>query len=257
MKIDFRTFPCVPPEVVRLNVAHALSLGLPFWGETGSGALAVVGRGQSASAHIEDLRNWPSDVWAINGAAQWCRDHGIRATLFSLDPHTDLIGLCDGIEDALLSIHCATGALDRLIGQGSRVTLFHEGVERGIATGTTTATCALCLAPKMGFTSLVYFGCEGDFQQPPHPVWFRVRVNGQSFKTKADYFLQSKIIADAIREFPFFVSERSGGLVRALASDPEWDAECVSPEMGAAMTGSSGRIPLCEEGANVCPTITR
>jgi hypothetical protein len=253
VKIDFRTYPCQPPDITREHVAYALSLGLPF-GRAGSGALAVVGRGVSILDHIKTLRNWPSDVWAINGAAQWCRDRGIRATLFSLDPETHLIPLCDGIEEAFLSVHCNPRAFDRLIGQGSKVSLFHEGPERNLPTGTTTATSAVGLAIANGFSSVVYFGCEGTMT-PPHPEypqWFNVRVAGELHRTKADLLIQSKLIAEMICEFPFFVSERSGGLLNALCRELDWDVECVSPAMAAAMTGADGRIPLCEEGGSVC-----
>lgn len=227
-------------------MARTRSLGLPFWEKSESGALAIVGRGQSAKDQVALLRNWPGKIWAINGAAQWCLSQGIEATLFTSDPHPDLVPLTEGVSSALLSLACDPQAYDSLISRGANITTFETGAY-GIPTGPTTATTALHLSIEMGFTSVDYFGVEGNYRPEDErpPAWLRVEVAGREFDTKSEYLMQSRWLAEHLRPFPSVFRDRSGGLLRACIADDDWSLVCVSEEMSKGISNNGGGIPVC------------
>lgn len=245
MKITFLATPCIPPEQVQRNTERTRTLGLPFWSKSESGALAIVGRGQSAKDQASILRMWPGKIWAINGAVHWCRAEGIEATLFTSDPHPDLVPLTPGVRRALLSLACDPQAYDALISQGAAITTFETGAW-GIPTGCTTATTALHLALQMGFSTVDYFGCEGNYRYgDERPAsWMRVSVAGKEFDTKSEYLMQSRYLAEHLREFPTVYRDRSGGLLQACIADGDWSLVCVSQVMREGLNNSRG-VPVC------------
>lgn len=245
MKIAFLAVPCIPPERILRNTERTRSLGLPFWAKSESGALAIVGRGQSAKDQASILRMWPGTVWAINGAAQWCAANGIEATLFTSDPHPDLVPLTTGVRKALLSLACDPQAYDALMAQGAAITTFETGAW-GVPTGCTTATTALHLAIGMGFSTVDYFGVEGSYSPgDDRPAsWMRVSVAGREYDTKSEYLMQSRYLAEHLREFPTVFRDRSGGLLQACIADGDWSLVCASQAMREGFNDSRG-VPVC------------
>lgn len=202
----------------------------------GAQRLAVVGGGPSINEHLDTLRGWDGDVWAINGAWKWCRDNGIEATFFACDPHPIVSQWASGASRALLEISCHPSAFDVL----SDIYTFDADVENGgIASVASTASCAPHLAIRMGYRSVTFFGCESSYPPNASHAYMNearseqmiVRCNGEDYLTAPDLFLQAIGLSEFIRGVPEFLSEKCGGLLRAMVSDPKTHVAWLSQSL--------------------------
>lgn len=216
MGITFAYFPSIKNEVRDTNAVENRKLGLPE--HRGSGRLAVVGGGNSINDHIEELREWPGEIWAVNGTVNWCLDHGIDAAFFTVDAQPADVWpyRLDRIGRAVLAIDCHPSMFAALNGASVSTLSMPDG-------GPTSANSADWLSFEAGYRGVTYFGCEGNFGDTTHaykssPIehWVRVKVGGELFYTKPEFLEQSRIMAEVIRAIPQFYSERSGGLLGAM-----------------------------------------
>lgn len=217
MKLTIRVKCHVPEEDRERNTKASVG-----WPEPkGSGHLAVVGGGPSVRDALSRLETWPGEIWAINGTWRWLKDHGIEATYFSCDPADDS-SLIRGAQRAVLAAHCHPN-------------MFKAAPETyrwsGETYGTTTATAATIIAPRCGFSEVTFFGCGSSYTNITHVYqaeetqhYLLIRCNGQEFLTKPEFLLQAEQLAAAIRAAPNVFHEESGGLLRAMIADPDWDA---------------------------------
>ncbi len=218
---------CAVPEEIR-----ARNIGLSkgkYSAPSGSGRLAVVGGGPSVSGRIEALRSWPGDIWAINGAAQWCIANGIRALLYSVDAGDDLAPLCVGVDAAVLADHCDPAGYEAM----------KEGAIYQVPSdmpGPTSAVASTVLAIKAGYDGVTFFGCESSYEGTTHVYscedvgsnLIRVACGGSEYLTKPELLLQAKQLADVIRQLPEHFSECSGGLLSAMIADTSYQIVGVS-----------------------------
>lgn len=221
---------CVSDDVMARNAGLCPEYPEP----AGHGNLAVVGGGHSASDHVDELRSWDGEVWAINGTWQWCRDNGIDAAFMSADPQKDQIDLVKGVKRAVLAAHTEPEVWPLLCDADVRV--FRYGVP-----GPTSAVAASLVAIKSGWRHVTYFGCESSFGETTHTFKnemhdiVRVVSGDKPFLTKLEFILQAEQLASIIRALPQFYSERSGGLLAALIEHNDWDMTHGSPSIAARM----------------------
>lgn len=236
MKINFTSAGCVPVAGLERNEAYARRLGFPKWSPAASPNLAVVGGGPSIANHIEELASWDGDIWAINGAYRWCRDRGIDAAFFTIDPQPETTELAVEVERAVLSVQCDPSMFDAL--HGTDIEAFEAGPAYA-----TTATAAPALAIRKGHSSVWFYGCEGSYDGATHAYdhfrrdlknLMRVRCNGQEFLTTPDMMMQTEFLGSLIREAPCF-HERSGGLLAAFIASPEIDVIAATQRIHDAM----------------------
>lgn len=233
-KVQFQTVGSVSDDKMELNAAYSKSLNLPVPKATAE-KLAVVGGGPSVADYIDELRIFDGEVWAVNGAARWCNENGIPATLYSISPAPAPDGFLHGITRAVLSYECDPSVFDRL--QGAELFAFDRD-----GYGPSSACAVPALAFAAGFKQVSFYGCEGAyanrthiFQHAPEPSEMIVRVGGADYRTNIGFFLQSQLLAKVIREAPHFGKDRSGGLLAALVADSEgWDVIALPSEMKAA-----------------------
>jgi hypothetical protein len=243
MEIHFSGVPTVTHEVIQANVDYAHTLGLPTFADVKatSKRLAIVGGGPSILDHVAELSAFDGDVWAINGAWRWCKDNGINARFFTVDPDPIVNRWIDGVDKALLCSRVDGKVFDRL--READVVVFDVSSEGGVAAGSSTAMCAPVLAAAMGYDQVVFYGCESSYpKDKSHAYAHEVRAdemsvvcNGQEFRTAPDYYIQVQELSGVIREFPRHFSERSGGLLRAMIADPKHDIIAVSRSLMAAL----------------------
>jgi hypothetical protein len=241
MKLDLVALGCVGNDVAERNIAHAHGLGLielSAFDRRGV-KLAVVGGGPSVKDHIQELRDWDGDVWAVNGAYQWCEDNGIDAAFFSVDSMPDLAPLIGNAPRVYLASVCDPAAFDAAEHSVRRV--FHIGPGK-LLTGATSATAAAALAPRLDYQSATFFGCEGSYGKTLTHVYaggiqspWRVllRCAGEEINTDAGFLMQAEFLSAVIRAAPSFYSERSGGLLAAMTKDPDYDVIAMSPALTA------------------------
>lgn len=204
------------------------------------GRLALVGGGLSAAEHIETLRAWDGEVWAINGAAKWCHDNDIDATLVTVHPDIDPPAC---ITRAVLGTECSPALFDKLAHCEIRLLPDRLPNGDGLWRGGTTALAVAYALPFMGFADMTMFGLEGsygershnyDVYQNPDEAWVLVQTSSGTFRTKLEFMHQCQLMAELIWKYPIY-EERSGGLLRALVQDHEHDVIDAHPDLLAEM----------------------
>ena len=230
---------CVSAEVLHANVAHAKTLGLPYVRESERPPLAVVGGGHSLLEHVETLRQWKGDIWACGSPYPWLKERGIDSTFFCIDPLEETIDLARGAKHAILSTTNHPGVFEVV-----------ESVEvfdllRGTH-GPTTATAAPWWSLHMGYRDVTFFGCDSSFQEQTHVYkhedWechMIVRCDGYEYRTKPQLLMQAEYLATMIRLAPRVFKERSGGLLRAMVADLNYDVLAGNAAMQALLEGRS------------------
>ncbi len=114
----------------------------------------------------------------------------------------------------------------------------------------------------------MFFGCEGSFPlgQKTHvnkddglDTLMVVRAGGTDYVTHPELFMQCETLSAVLREFPRFFQEQSGGLLRAMTSDPDWTVAAVSTALREHMAQENGadvwteRFQFRNTGATACP----
>jgi hypothetical protein len=240
MRIEWESVACELPEVFEANARHACSLGLPFVTPGKRGSLAVAGGGPSLARNLDNLKGY-DEIWGINRTAQWLCGHGIEATFFTVDPQ--YVPGMTGVDKAIVS----TCANPRIFAEldGKDVSLFHthqiEGRTEFVSEGGPSSACrAVPLAVHMGFSSVTFFGCEGSYEDQSHAyetdiqrIQTIIRAGGKDYITQPDYQMQCEYLAEFLKSAPEYFKEESGGLLRAMIEDPEWENVAFSADLWA------------------------
>jgi hypothetical protein len=237
-RISVTSVGCFPIEKLRENAAYASERGVPKLSQRAPHGrpLAVVGGGASALASIDELRNWPGDIWGINGTASWLCRQGIPATLFSVDPDPCLADLTDGVESAILSSICAPAAIDALAGKVQVFDPEHVDPQTPFIGGTTSATRVPTPAIHQGYRSISYFGCEGSFGATTHTFkdeaperQVLIQAGAERYRTTLQFMNQTESLAEVIAAYPGLLIDRSGGLLGAMIAHPDsWEVVGLS-----------------------------
>lgn len=215
------------------NAAYAVGLGVPLVQPMNTRLpLAVVGGGPSVVSHLDELRAWPGEIWAINETCRWLKSNGIDSTFFSVDPLEVIAGWIDG-GPALLASSCHPKCWSK-----ADARMFHmENVtaDNPVIGGTTTALRAPMLALRMGYAPVSFFGCESSYADTSHAYRSEqpidqviVRADGVDYRTDLALLDQAENLAVIFREFPDVFIDRSGGLAAAMAKDPDWEVVALS-----------------------------
>jgi hypothetical protein len=230
------------------NLDKVLALGLPSVEKqpARAGQLAIVASGPSVRDYLDELRTWPGEIWAINGAYDYLLDEGIVPHgFFAIDP---LPGLADYVQRArpettfLVASTCDPSVFEAL--EGSKVKIFHpyaddvtypEGAGM-IGGGTTSVTRAPYLALVEGWRDIVLFGCDSSYQGGEYcyqwgryatdidapKFWFEINGEGP-FETEIGLMKQISQMGVIIEKFRGMLKIRCGGLMAAFLRAPMAD----------------------------------
>lgn len=197
--------------------------------------LAVVGGGPSVAAMVEELSTFDGEIWAINGAFNWCLRHGIDAAFFSIDPLPQTAAYGWGATRAVLATWCHPNTFDALVGADISAV-------KPVAHGATTATSAPAIAVEAGYQEISFYGCEGSFGETTHAYGNRgignlmqVSCNGKEFLTTPDMMMQTEFLGDLIRQASC-LKDRSGGLLAAFIASPDIDVIAATPDIHKAVS---------------------
>lgn len=190
--------------------------------------LAVCGAGPSIAEHIEKLRDWDGDIWAINNTAAWLLTNGIKSTFYTVDPDVPEILNLEGIDSAILATSCNP----RLREKFKTVQLFDM-----MGDGPTSVCRAPFLAEMMGYRDITLFGCEGSFgfksmhvdieEEEDNPYCMIVHSDGGEFITTVPMLSQTNFLAAYVRENKN-LHEECGGLLRAIVNSWSWDVVAMT-----------------------------
>jgi hypothetical protein len=192
---------------------------------------------------IEELKAFDGDVWIIGSAFPWARSKGIDGVYFNIDPTPSVVEETPGVTKAILGSGVDASVFAALKASGADVSVFDlvENSER-LNHGVTTATAVPELSILLGYTDVTFFGCESSFERTSHaygdveaPMWLVIECGGKRFMTRPDFLMQAEFMSTMIRRFPKIFKEESGGLLRALVADPDYDVERVSEALYATL----------------------
>jgi hypothetical protein len=234
VKINFTSLGCVPAADLARNEEYAWRLGFPKMEPAATPRLAVVGGGPSVADHADELSSWDGEIWAINGAFNWCLRHGIDAAFFTIDPQPQTAAHGRGAARAVLATWCHPNTFDALA--DAEISAVRPSMH-----GATSATAAPALATGAGYREVTFYGCESSFGESTHVYGNRgigslmkVSCNGQEFLTTPDMMMQAEFLGELIRSAPCF-RECSGGLLAAFIASPEIDVIAATQRIHDAM----------------------
>jgi|GEM_PF-2668354 len=235
-KVDFRAVSPYSDEHLNRNIEHARSLGLQNVDELEhSGPIAVIGGGLSVMGYVETLRRWDGNLLAINGAWRWCRENGIDAVFFSIDPNPIVAEMARGADKAILAERCDPAAFS-----SASTTYLYSGTLGGCS----SAGAAIIAGLKSGHTQVTLFGCEANYQQQRSHAYGNVKSQhelivkccGMHFLTTPTLVMQARELAIMILEAQGIVRETSGGFLRAMVNaNCEYDIVACTPGFEATL----------------------
>jgi len=204
---------------------------------------AIVGGGSSAKLHLDTLRNWDGDIFAVNDTAGFLSDNGISSYLYSIDCSRYPYKIGSLVKGAVLASRCHRKQFNQFDKKDIRMFDLGEDAPGGTCGGPT----GVCRAPmqflRMGYRALVYFGCDGSFdrfdnthvsgtQKVAHENMMIVRVNNIDYLTNASLTVQSEYLSKTIRKHPQYLINMSGGLLQAMIDHPdEWVVVAVTEDL--------------------------
>lgn len=241
-RLQFKTLACVDEATLRRNLAHAQSFPRVKPG-LHEHPVAVCGGGPSLDAHLDELRSWPGDIWAINKTADYLLDRGIDCTLFCVDALIE----SSTAAKRLLGTCCAPSLFTGIVECFACV----EHEDGGVPGGSTAAGRTPGLALRLGYPGAVFFGCDSSFEGRDHvdrnealETALVIRANGRDFKTYPEFSMQAECLSDVIRLAPELFQSRSGGLLDAMTADPDWHVVAVSTALKAHLIEINGDTGL-------------
>lgn len=241
-KIRFVAKAAAGEDAIARNIENCNRLGLPRIGQSGPVAprLAVVGGSPWAIDHMDELRSWNGEIWAVNGAFSWCLDNGIDATFYTIDPHPVLKGIASRARRAVLASCCHPDVFSAVHGP---IDIFPLGE---MPNGSTSVSTAPMAAAARGHEHVTLFGCESSFETKlhgydwPSPDTSRLLVEcgGQEYLTTPQFLMQAEYLAEIARAVPFFIEVRGTGFLPALIEHGDYSVVKVSRDILRACNGN-------------------
>lgn len=241
-RIALGAIPCVPEDGLLANVA--LNKSVPFVQPRPPHdlPLAIVGGGPSVLENLDELRDWKGHIWAINGTCHWLDTQGIDSILFTVDaeylPNHVMFQTAHKVKAAIVSTSCHPELVKSLEG---RVRVFHTHAKEEYGFycpggGSSSAMRAQVLSLLLGFHDTSYFGCEGSWVGNSHvdqniPGDALIIRAGKDYITNLQMMLQCEELSAVIKAFPDVFKDRSGGLLRAMISHPDWEVVALSESL--------------------------
>lgn len=238
-KLTFTAGEVFPADDLARFTALNKALGLPRYGadEGIKPRLAVVGGSPSVADSVDELRAWPGDIWAINGAFGWCLEHGIEATFYTLDASDNLADMARRASSAILADHCHPAVVHAVRGAIRLIQL------EGTPLGCTSAASAPMLAAQGGYEGVTLFGCASSFEGPTEHVYpwslvtqsrVLVECGGRQYLTTPPLIMQAEYLADIARQIPGYVDVRGEGFLPALIEHGDYEIAKVSRDLAQA-----------------------
>ena len=202
---------------------------------------AVVGGGPSVANHLDELRNWKGDIYAINDVAKYLSDNGITCYLYAVDCTRNEYRIGDLVKGAVFASRVHRKQFNMFHPEDIRIFDMVEDNPEGITGGPTAASRTAILMLRMGYQGIHYFGCEGSFGATSHVfgTWayaYRerliVKAGGVDYATNSHMMLQSQHLADHINMFAPYLVNHSGGLLQAMLDHPKtWEVAAYTKDI--------------------------
>lgn len=255
-RIEFKTHCLVSTEIVEAQIRDSVAKVYPLLepADPHEVPLAIVGGGPSAKDHLQELLDWPGEIWALNMGAKWLASHGrTDAILFTVDPDSRIpwSEWTQGVGRAIVSTACHSSLFEAMKGKDVRV--FHcrhmEDMPEIVVLGggRCSASRAVMQAAWRGFKNVTFYGCEGSIGESTHAYRHEehkksqmiIQAGDREYITTPDLYFNTE---DLVRDFreqnspdpnhPYGLREKSGGLLRAMLEHPDtWEIVALSEAM--------------------------
>lgn len=200
---------------------------------------AVVGGGPSTEKHLDKLRDWDGDIFAVNDAAGALSDRGISCYMFSIDGSPIKFKSGKNVKGAVFSTRVNRNQFKQFKFDDIRIfNMAEDDNIEGIEGGPTGVCRAPHLFLKMGYAGVEFFGCEGSFfgrshldsdHKDAYGNMMVVRVKGTDYITHAGFMLQCQFLSKYLIEYPKIFRSHSGGLLQAMVDNPDtWSVVAIS-----------------------------
>lgn len=183
--------------------------------------LAVVGGGLDLGRFIDELKCFDGEVWAINGAYNWCKATRIVATFYAIDPSFRLLPLVRSVDKAILADTVHQAVFEKL---GTKVSEIAWTGPRGIKHGTTAAATAPMIAAERGHNHVTFYGCQSSFDTiATHmyknddglsKIW--IQCGGNEYVSCPQFIMQAEFLAGLARGLPKGIEVKGRGFLSCL-----------------------------------------
>lgn len=251
MKIDWKFIAPKDASHQRRNALANAKRGAPL----GTGwhvrkRLAVVGGAPSLRRHLDELKEFQGEIWAINGAWRVLAEAGIECALFTIDCDDVVVPeIAKGAKRAVLATSVDPATFDALDDK-AQIEVFELGADK-VTHGPTTATAAPMAAIQRGHKEVHFYACGGAFEKDATHAYdnvtsehqLSVECGGEVFRTDAPMLAQSAFLAEIIRNAPAVFYEHSGGLLHAMVSTPDYDIVAATQDIHDALARNKTSKP--------------
>lgn len=246
MIVEIESCCVVEPEGCARNLQGSLARNLPKCEQQPerNGQLAIVGSGPSVRDYLSDLRGWPGEIWAVNGAYNYLLGEGIIPQGFmAVDP---LPGLAEYLQDPrrettfYVSALCDPSVFDALREHNVKLWFpVQDSVKYPpglwmVSGGTTALTRSPFLAHMLGWRDLTYFGADSSFDKSKYcytdgtyledskdPINWVKTPNGEGpFPTTLCLLKQASQFGSIQPHFKGKMTFKCGGLLDAFLRSP-------------------------------------
>jgi hypothetical protein len=211
--------------------------------------LAIVGSGPSMLNLLDEIRQFPGDVFGINATADFLIRNGREDTIFfSMDPDPCIADMIGVAKRGVVCSSCDPSVFDKL----KPVRMFHTEQSRQkkfIGGSCTSVTRIPILSGKMGYRHVFFYGCEGSFAVDTTHVGRNedredqiiIQAGENIYRTSPDMMVQCEYLAECFRKVPNRFHNRSGGLLQAMLDYPDtWEVVAVSKSVFAKLEAANG-----------------
>lgn len=182
--------------------------------------LAIVGGGPDLGQFVDELKCFDGEIWAINGAYNWCKASGIDAIFYAIDPSFRLLPLVRIVHKAILADTVHQVVFNNL---GVKVSEIAWTGPRGIKHSTTAAATAPMIAAERGHKHVTFYGCQSSFSTGTTHVYKNdklskiwIRCGGIGYVSCPQFIMQAEFLAGLARGLPKGIAVRGQGFLSSL-----------------------------------------
>lgn len=201
--------------------------------------LAIVGGGLDLNLFIDELKCFDGDVWAINGAYEWCRSVGINAIFYAIDPSRLILPLVRNVHMAILVDTVHQDVFDYLSTKVSEIAW--SGLD-AIKHSTTAAATAPMIAAERGHNCVTFYGCQSNFDSVTTHIYKNdelskiwVQCGGIEYVTCSQFIMQAEFIASLARRLPKGIKVEGEGFLSSLIEHGAYEVTHVTRSMNDSL----------------------
>jgi hypothetical protein len=229
-------------DVVRINLKKSFHYPRVKYGKVMyKPPCAVVGGGPSLVKYLDELRNYPGDIYAINDTAGFLSDNGISCTILAVDCTRYLFKIGPLVKGALFASRVHRKQFNQFDKKNVLVWDMVEDFQGGVQGGPTAVCRTPMLLLRMGYVQIDYFGIDGCFFGPTHVSGTQrvaydnimlIRAGGIDYFSNASLVLQSQWMSETMLKHPLLLINRSEGLMKAmLEHNDTWEFVGVGKDL--------------------------